>query len=321
MERNPSMTEEEWRWFLLGREARNLSAADIEKLEAQLQMDPSNMDLRIQVFSYFIQYERNNLKHENADKKLFEHALWLIENKASVTGLLGHRLAVTGAAVKPKTFAALRQAWLEQISNAPTNPAILGNAASFIVWKDLETASDLFERAYAIQPNATWLGTLIIHCNAELWGAPNLYKNKIRERIVDIGTRSLKTEQDGAPFLTCEYVCDAALDLGRLETALWSAEILGNMGGLDLLQRSKAYMGLVALRSDDRDRAIELLDELNHPYPSMFRLATELFEAGERDCVISLIRRFGRRIKKSARERWLEQIANDEPPDFRDYCC
>jgi len=321
MKRNPYMTEEEWRHFQLWQEARKLSTAQIESLDEQLQKDPSNMDVRVQLWSHYNEYEKNDLKHKNAEQKLSELVLWLIQNKPSLSGFLGHRLATTGFCFKPKTFAALRQAWLEQVSAAPSDETVLGNAASFISWVDLETASDLFERAYALQPTSRWFGLYVIHCSSALWSSPSLYKDEIRERIIDVGVRSLKSEPDGTPFLTVEYVSDAALDLGRLDVVRWCVEILRNMGSSSVFdQTAQAYLGLVALREGDRGLAIQLLREVNQPIPAVFRLAQELFDAGEGESIAELIRRFGRRIKKSARIRWLDQIENGEPPDFRDWC-
>ncbi len=118
---------------------------------------------------------------------MFEHVLWLIENKPSIRGFLAHLLSVSGNRFRPKTFASLREAWLEQVSIAPLDGTILGNAASFIVWIDFETALDLFERAYKLQPTEGWLGAFIIHCNSQLWDTPSLYLDRIRERIIDVG--------------------------------------------------------------------------------------------------------------------------------------
>lgn len=322
MNRNTSFTEEEWRWFKLSLASKELSAAEIKSLEEQLHLDPSNMDVRVQVLAYYGQYEGNKLKHKNAEQKLSEQILWLIENKPSVSGYLGHEIATKGHCFKPKTFAALRQAWLEQVSTAPSDGTILGNAASFIAWKDFETASDLFERAYAIQPDAHWMGTFVIHCSSELWTSPALYADKIRERIINVGIRSLETESGGATFLTCQFVSDAALGLGRFDIVRYCAEILRDWS--NDTQLANAYLGLVALRENSRALAVQLMLEMKRGYQPqeiVFRLAGELFDAGERESIAQLIRSFKRKVRTSARNRWLKQIANDERPDFKDWCC
>ncbi|MBX3149355.1 hypothetical protein KF728_04295 [Candidatus Obscuribacterales bacterium] len=115
MSRNPSMSEEDWRWFELWRGADALSEAEVEALEQQLRDDPLNMDARVRLFGYFSRYEGNKLKRNDADRKLYEIVLWFIENKPATTGFLGTRLMGSGRSLKPKTFGALRQAWLEQV--------------------------------------------------------------------------------------------------------------------------------------------------------------------------------------------------------------
>jgi tetratricopeptide (TPR) repeat protein len=323
MKRNPSMTEEDWRWFELSLEAPKLAPAEIERLEKRLRADPSDMDVRVQLFAYYNKYKGNELKHKNADEKLSKLVLWLVENKPRLTGSLGHRLAMTGNCFKPKSFAMIREAWLQQVSTTPMDATVLGNAASFVVWNDFETASNLFEQAYALEPSKGWLGTFVLHCNSQLWSTPFLYKDEIRERIIDVGARSLTSESSGAPFLTCQYVSDAALDLERYELVRWCAEILRNWGVPVFEQMANAYLGLVALRENRRDLARQLMLEMKRGYQPqeiVFRLAKELFELGERESIVQLVRSFKGKIKASVRKHWLEQIENNEIPDFEDYC-
>lgn len=326
MKRNPSMTDEQWRWFQLWQTSRRLSAREIELLEDQLRTNKADLDIRVQLVSYYSRYDRdgNNLKHKEADGKLSEHVLWLIENRPDLAGIGGCFSTISGNTFKPRTFALLREAWLQQVEKAPFDGTILGNAASFVVWNDLETASALFERAHELQPTAGWLGIFVIHCNSELFNCPSVYRDKICERIIDVGVRSLKSEQVGALFLTCEYVSDAALSLGRLELVRMCAEILRRWNDTTCAQMANAYLGLVALRENNRDQAVKLMLEMKRgymPQEVVFRLARELFDVGERDSIVQLINGFKRKIKASVRNRWLEQIARNEPPDFQDYCC
>lgn len=282
------------------------------------------MDVRVQLFSYYHQYQGNKLKHENAEQKLSEQVLWLIRHKPFLSGHMGHQLRVVGRSFRPKTFAMLREVWREQVAAAPMDGTVIGNAASFIVWNDLETASDLFERAQELRPAEGWLGTYVIHCHTELWGTPLLYKDELRERIIDAGVRSLKSDPGGAPFLTAEYVSEAALSLGRYEIVHWCAQFLRDWNVPALDQMANAYLGLVALREDNRELAIQLMLEMKRgyePQPVVFRLARELFDAGEREPIIQLIKSFKRKLKTPVRNRWLQQIANNQPPDFEDYCC
>ena len=259
----------------------------------------------------------------NAEQKLAEQILWLIENEPAVSGYLRHEISRFGYKFKPKTFAALRQAWLEQVTANPLNGAILGNAARFIVWTDFETASDLFERAYTLQPHEGWLGEFVIHCNFQLWNSPEIYADNIRKRVIDVGLRSLETESGGAPFLTCEYVSDAALSLGYLDIVRFCAEELRDWGHPSCAQMANAYLGLVALRENNRELAVQLMLEMKRgyqPQETVFRLARELFDLGERESIIQLIKSFKRKISTNARKRWLNQVEMGEQPDFNDWC-
>jgi hypothetical protein len=321
-----SVTEKEQdrRWIKLWREVPHLSASAIESLEQQLQIDKMSLEPRVKLLLYYSEYEGNVLKHKHAEQKLFEQVLWLIENRPSVSGFLRHVLTKSGRSFKPKAFGILRQAWLKQVAKTPLEGSVLGNAAMFIVWNDIETASDLFERAHSSQPSAAWLETFAMFCHFDLWNSPNLYKNDIRERTLDVGIRSLMLEHGGAPFLTCEYVCESALSLGRLDIVRWCAEILRNWNETTCVQLADAYMGLVALRENDRDLAVQLMLEMRpgyQPQAVVLRLASELFALGERDSIVELITGFKGKIRKSVRDRWLRQIANNEPPDFDDFCC
>lgn len=318
------MTEEDWRWFEMGKKARQLSPPDIKLLEDQLRVDQSNMDVRVQLFAYYNEYKGNKLRHDNAEQKLSELVLWFIRHKPFLDGHMGHQLRTTGHCFGPKSFAMLREAWLEQVAAAPMDGIIMGNAASFIAWNDLETASGLFERAQELQPNKGWLGIYVIHCHTELQGTSLPCKDQLRRQIIDAGMRSLKSEPGGAPFLTAEYVSDAALSLGRYELVHWCAQFLRDWNVPALEQMANAYLGLVALREENRELAIQLMLEMKRGYEPqsvVFRLARELFDVGEREPIIQLIKSFKRKLKTPVRNRWLQQIANNQPPDFDDYCC
>lgn len=319
MSRNPSMTEEDWRWFELWRAAPGLSETEIDSLEKQLQIDQSDMDARFQLFGYYNKYQGNKLEQKNAEQKLFEIVLWIIENKPALEGFPGTRLMKSGNAFKPKTFGVLRQAWLEQVLAFPMDGTVLGNAALFISWNDYETSSELIERAYALQPTQHWLGTFVISVYFEMRRSPNLYKNKIREHIIDVGIRSLKTEP--GYFLTaCEFVSEAALDLERLETVRFCIEKIRTRGTAESNEMANAYEGLVALRENDLDVAIKLMLKMkpeSYATALAFRFANELFDWGERESIVQFIKNLKGTFKASNRNRWLEQIANDERPDFK----
>jgi hypothetical protein len=111
------MTDEDRRWFELYRKADKLSASDVDKIEKRLLSEPASMDLRVQLFGYW--HSENNRQRKNAELKLLEQVLWIIENRPSVGGTIGHMCAMTAMNFEPRNFAIARQAWVEQVDKDP----------------------------------------------------------------------------------------------------------------------------------------------------------------------------------------------------------
>ncbi|MDR3616773.1 MAG: hypothetical protein P4L53_24665 [Candidatus Obscuribacterales bacterium] len=318
MPQNPSMSDEQWRWFQLYCKADTLSLSEIESVEEQLRANTADMDLRVQLFAYYWKKVLRNSQHESAEHRLFEHVLWMIDNRPEVRNF-GGPLSSTANHLTPKRFTIARQAWLEQVRKHPANGDIIGNAGAFIVWVDFETGAELTERAYALQPSAGWLRGHVHHCNFQIWTSPHLYKNKWREKVINVGVRSLQTEPNGAPFYTYQYVADAALSLGRYDLVKVCAQVLHDWDYPSTKQQAKVYTSLLALREGDRRPALETLSEVKqfHLCPDLvFRVASELFKLGERKSIVEFINNLKGRTRKSSRERWLQQIANNQAPDF-----
>lgn len=319
MSRNPTMSEVDLRWVQLWRGVKALSEPEVEALERQLRDDPLNLDVRVQLFGYFSLYEGSELNRKDVERKLLEIVLWLIENEPAATGFLGFRLMASGRLFKPRAFGVLRQAWLEQVDALSMDNTVLGNAGMFIGWNDFETGAALIERAYELQPAENWLGLFISTIALEIWTSPELYKYGLREYIIDVGLRSLRTESGGAPSMTCQYVSNAALCLGRLDDVRTCIDYLRKEVHPQCDQLANIYAGLVALRENNIDRAIESLLVMKPGYkaqPVAFCLASELFDLGERESIGRFIDNFDGKISEHDRNRWLVQVAKNERPDF-----
>ncbi|MDR3615968.1 MAG: hypothetical protein P4L53_20590 [Candidatus Obscuribacterales bacterium] len=316
------MTDQDRRWWELYRKADKLSAADVVKIEKQLKSEPANMDLRVQLFGYW--YSQNFLKRKDTEQKLLEHVLWMIEYKPSVGGSIGHKCAMSAMRFTPRNFATARQAWLEQVDKHPINGVVVGNAGAFIAWNDFETGSHLLERAARLDQSAGWLQLLSIHCNDQIWRLPFLYKDEMREKLIDVGVRSLKNEGDiGAPFITAEYVAEVALTLGRYDLVKYCAQAIYDYNPPESVPVAKFYVSLLALREGDRRPALEMISQAKREelrQDMLFRLATALYELGERDSIVQMIVSLKGKAKEHSRRRWLEQMANSKPPDFLDAC-
>ncbi|MBX3073803.1 hypothetical protein KF913_07750 [Candidatus Obscuribacterales bacterium] len=319
MSRNPTMSEVDLRWVQLWRGVRALSEPEVEALERQLRDDSLNIDVRVHLFGYFSLYEGSELKRQDVERKLFEIVLWFTENKPAATGFLGFRLMASGRLFKPRAFGALRQAWLEQVDAFSMDGTVLGNAGMFIGWNDFETGAALIERAYELQPAENWLGLFISTVALEIWTSPELYKDRLREYIIDVGLRSLRTESGGAPSMTCQCVSNAALCLGRLDDVRTCIDHLREENHPQCDQLANVYVGLVALRESNIDCAIESLLVMKPGYeaqPVAFCLASELFDLGERESICRFIENFEGKITEHNRNRWPDQVAKDERPDF-----
>lgn len=319
MSRNPSISEVDLRWVQLWRGVRALSEPEVEALERQLRDDPLNIDVRVHLFGYFSLYEGSELKRKDVERKLFEIVLWFIENKPAATGFLGFRLMTSARLFKPRAFGVLRQAWLEQVDAFSMDGTVLGNAGMFIGWNDFETGAALIERAYELQPVENWLGLFISTIALEIWTSPELYKDRLREYIIDVGLRSLRTESGGAPSMTCQYVSNAALCLGRLDDVRTCIVYLRKESHPQCDQLANVYEGLVALRENNIDCAIESLVMMKPGYeaqPVAFCLAIELFDLGERESIARFIENFEGKISEHDWNRWLEQVTENQRPDF-----
>lgn len=301
-------------------DARKLLLSDVERLEERLSDDSHDIDARISLLGYYTTYEKNKWKHPKANLMLSEHVLWFIHNTPGIELIpIGDWISKTALGFTPRQFSTIRAAWLEQVAAHPTDGNVIGNAAAFIGWVDLETATELFERAYELQPYDGWLWRLVLHFNSELSRCPELYKDEVRKKIVDFGIKSLDTEC-GSPKMTCEFVSDAALSLGRYDVV----ECCANVLYADKHEQiARAYMGLVFIRKGNVALAKNLLPIVEKSYQPeriVFQLAHELFDLGEREAIVDFIYSFRTKIRKSVKDRWLKQVSMNLRPDFQDYC-
>lgn len=146
----------------------------------------------------------------------------------------------------------------------------------------------------------------------------------MQEKLLDVGVRSLKTEKDiGAPFLTAEYVAEVALTVGRYDLVTYCAREIYNYNPPYSVALAKFYVSLLALREGDRGPALEMISQAQREelrQDMLFRLASALYELGERDSIVQMIVSLKGKAKKHSRSRWLEQMANNKAPDFLDAC-
>lgn len=300
---------------------RKLKRDKLIKLQKKFEATPEDLDNRVQLLGYYQNFHRQRILP--VDQHWKEKVLaWQIQNDPGVTDALAHYLSLSSIEMEPKMFARLRALWLEQVEINCGNAQVSGNAAAFIAWRDFETASQLFLDAAEADPERGWLQLWVIHCNSELFYSPPRYRAKILKQLVAIGERSLKLEVGGAPFITAEYVCGAALELGDFDAVRRCTEIMRTWAQAPFDPAADALLALIAIRENKVAEAVTImlaLEPISPPHPFVTQLFQELFECGERGSIQQVIETFGQRIKPAGRKRWLKQIARDELPDF--HCC
>lgn len=310
--------KEERRRIKLQRSARDLSRFDIKSMKTKLKSDKSNLELRFQLFSYYSEWtDRRRLKHKGAQRRLYEITSWLIDNHPALDDSFGYEIQGSNCYFSNNRFARLRHKWLKQVNSFPNNPTVLGNAARFLSYRDSQTACDLFERAYALDPNQRWLESLVNNLANSSCLAPNKFDRETCRRVIDAGLRSLQTEALPEHSTICCEIADAAWVLEDYETVKICAEKLLEPYRAKT-QVGHAYMGLLALRDNNREEAIArlLTPPRVGPYPQRMLLARELFHQGERDSIITFIKEWCPEIGQKTKQHWLTQAANGVVPDF-----
>ena len=125
MKKNPYMTDEEWRWFQLSIAAKELSKQSVAELEKQHQKEPGNLDIIVQLFSYYRVREKDKFIHKDAEKHLFDLTSWLIKNKPELDGWAAQELLHNSYHYSARNFGRLRTAWLETVESHPTNANVI----------------------------------------------------------------------------------------------------------------------------------------------------------------------------------------------------
>lgn len=314
------MTDDEWRWFQLSISSKSLPKSSIIELEEQLQKEPGNLDIIVQLFSYYRVKDKNKFIHKDAEKHLFELTNWLIKNKPDLDGWAASELLYNSYHYSARNFGRLRTAWLETVESHPTNANVISNAAVFIYWRDIETADPLFERALTLNPKTSCLSLYSIALHFDMIASPLLYQHELCNKLIKIGTKAIENDHSGFADSIHQYVADAALTIGDLDLVEKSALSFRHLHPAHE-QMTNSYLGLVALRKNQIDLAKQLL-AVKPDYDTQniaLQLAMELCKAGERECIVEFINGFGEQFDQDLRPIWLRQLANNETPDFMSY--
>jgi hypothetical protein len=293
-----------------------LAAGKIEILESELSESPADLPLRMSVIGY---YGKQQFRSPDARAALCAHLRWLIKHSEVNTLLTWLLLAQFGASCTPKQFGLMREDFLEQITNQPTNSDLIGYAGCFLMWRDYERGSELLERAMRLDPeDDMWPGRLCLFSYFEFIGALNLYKQYFAERCLHFGKIELQL-RNAPPRMSHRYMAESALYLSQLDLAVRYARQLAKDGSPLYEQTANAILGRIALRKGNVPKAIHYLQIQKPGYHNLcatWELATELLKRAENDAVIATINSYKGIVAKRLRNKWIEEINAGRIPRF-----
>jgi tetratricopeptide (TPR) repeat protein len=303
----------EYQLYCKGKE---LSFAEVEKLDRALQLDPSDLEVRLQLIGY---HANRRFESQDSKNRLVGYLLWLVENVGDFSDFLGCEVSRLGVDCSAKQFGKIRNAWLAQTKANPDKANVLGFAGQFIIWRDYELAEELLNRAQQLDPsNGVWASWLCMFAYFEFRSVLSLYKGLFAEKVLKYGQIALRLGSP-APWMDLEYVGDCALFLGDLNTATDCANGLDEQPAAPCRQIANSYRGRVALRYGHVVAARKYLLIIERGYQDSEKtwyLAKELLQHGDTKTVLQCIDLYKRKIPAAARNRWIKEIEAGKIPNF-----
>jgi tetratricopeptide (TPR) repeat protein len=310
----------------------------ISDLEADLQKNSDNLEVREQLIDYY--YEQ--LVRSDADwggalhEAWSQHVYWVIQHRPE------SRLAGSATAmVQPpcgteEDYEKGKQLWVEQTELHGNEPTVLLNAAHYLRRNDAVTAQALLERADSIKPRDPDIGRLLCGVYRRNRACSEMFeseKDELAQKALVFGEQSL----DASPidrFYRLGDVAEAAFEAaiyGKAEA--YTRELLAsapryesNWNYGNAVHKGNLLLGRLALRVGDLVSASEYLlkagetrgsPQLNSFGPNM-TLAKELIENGQREAVIryfDLCAKFWGTGQDRLRS-WRWEVEQGRTPDF-----
>ena len=221
--------------------------------------------------------------------------------------------------------------WLKQVRQHPNNAAILGNAATYLLVFDRETADDLLKKAQALEPRnpafSDQLGQLY-----KLEAMTNPEKNGAAKALAEFEKEL--TPGTMPDFDKLDDLAKTAFDAGHMEKARrYAKELLQqaqtrqkdwNYG--NAIQHGNIVLGRIALREGKVNEAKKYLlaagktpgsPQLNSFGPNM-SLAQDLLAKGETSAVLEYFKQCGKFWKMSRCQlcQWTALVKDGRMPDF-----
>ncbi len=300
-------------------EGARLNLEDVDRMESHLESNPNDLATRVKILSYYKLYmyepEHNQAKH-------LLHVLWLIDNYPDHGFNLRSLLVNIGFLGSP-LLDQVREHWFRQLESQPENPAVLGNAGSFLIWSEFERGQELIEQAQRLDPENHWWAQLLGQFNfIQMKEAEDKEEmSRYGQKVLDQARRLNALGGGPVPAMVAEWVTECSAVLDNAECLELAQELKKKTKPPSPLLIN-ARRGLAALEEDNVDSAVELLlkKEDGHKsilHPVIRSLAQELCRRNRGDAVIRWVEAIeGIPWVESVKTEWITEIEKGGAPSF-----
>jgi hypothetical protein len=311
----------------------NLSEKEVAELEAQLTVEPFELDIRIKLLGF---YWLRAIRIPDYRVARQRHILWIIENapKSTVARHPAFRL-------EPKddgeAYVQAKSLWQHHIETHPGDLLIIGNAAAFFLLSDKEDARVLLEKAKKLEPNNPyWSEQLaLLYSIAQKNNTNNNEQQEACKALVELQKAYEMTSMEASKFAKLPDLARVAYIAGEWDKAKTYAEMMLKQAPSfkemwpygNGVHYGNVILGRLALRAGDINSAKGYLlsaalvpgsPQLGSFGPDI-TLAKELLEAGEIDSVIIYFEQCSTfwKMGKERLQKWVQILKSGGSPDFR----
>ena len=305
-----------------------MTSEEALELEKKLEQDPDDINARTKLLGYYFQKKYSDKSALAAQEAI---VLWLVKNKPRAEVLRGS-FARLDAVLNPDAYQEAKKEWLAHLKEHPADLEILEMSAAFFLVQSRELAEQSLLKAQSLAPkDPKWPSKL-----GELYSLSVFNQSKHEKKTM--AAKSFEQLE-----LAYELTADDARDpmLGKLAKMAFESENteLAKKYATQMLKQStndwntgnnvfsgNTILGRLALRAKDVEKAKQYLlaagkttgsPQLGSFGPSM-RLAKELIEAGETECVLEffdLCSAFWG-MGKERLEQWARDVKQGSVPAF-----
>lgn len=304
---------------------------ELAALEAKIAAAPHDLGLRQEIIKKTMIFIDDS---GAAARTRARHSFWVVENHPE-SRLAGEPVLFFHYSLEPDSYRRLKELWDLQTLRFKDNPAVLGNAAAYMLMRDSPDRAqgrELMGRAKALDPaNPLWPERLASHYFDEARDGPQTPRRAVAgmaSLAYDEYARYLKLEKDKERrFNNLPRIADAAwMGDRRPETEALAREMLASATDYttswaygNAVHTGHFYLGVLAVVRGDLDEAgRELIlsgktkgsPQLDS-YGPRLELAGELLSKGKSAVVVDYLTACGRFWKsgQSDLDRWKREIA------------